>query len=94
MNFLLIQNFFWLEAQIVRRNQVIFHPALPSGDGQTVASTVEMTVKTPADLIPLQQIDDLLTAVALVERRIVEKAVFLPLPRRLQRRLQTDQLPV
>ena len=36
MNFLLIQNFFWLEAQIVRRNQVIFHPALPSGDGQTV----------------------------------------------------------
>ena len=94
MNFLLIQNFFGPEAQIVRGNQVIFHPALPSGDGQAVAPAVEMAVKAAADLIALQQLDDLLTAVALIEGRIVEKAVLLPLPRRLQRRLQADQLPV
>ena len=55
---------------------------------------MEVAVATQLYPVPLHQADDLPASVALVQGRVVEKAQLLPLPRRLQRRLQPDQLPV
>ena len=73
---------------------MVFHFAVLSGQGKTVTSTVKMSVETAAHAVPFQQIDDLLTAVSLIQGRVVEETVLLLLPRRLQGRLQPDQLPV
>ena len=55
---------------------------------------MEMAVIAGPYLVLLQQVDDLLTVVASIKRRIVEKAQLFPLPRRFKGCLQPDQLPV
>ena len=63
-------------------------------DGQSVAAAVEVSVEAPLHPVALQQGQDLGAGIALVERRVVEEAQLGLLPRRLQRRLQPDELPV
>jgi hypothetical protein len=61
---------------------MIFHSALFSGHRQTVAATVEMPIIAPGHAISFHQVNDLLTAITLVQRRVMEKAEFFPVASR------------
>ena len=63
-------------------------------DGQLVAVSMQMAVIAPGDPVFFQQRQNLRAGIAPVARRIVQEAILLPLPRRLQRRLQSYELPV
>ena len=55
---------------------------------------MEVAIVAAGNAIPLHQVDDLLAAITLIERGVVEKAEFFLLPPGLQGRLQPNQLPV
>lgn len=73
---------------------MVLNAAMLSRGRQTVASAVEVAIVAAGNAIPLHQVDDLLAAITLIERGVVEKAEFFLLPPGLQGRLQPNQLPV
>ena len=83
-----------MKPQIIRGDQPELDAVLLSHRCQAVAPPVEVPVKAAGHAVPMEQIQDLLAPVPLIQGRIVQEAVFLPLPRRLQGGLQPDQLPV
>ena len=55
---------------------------------------MEMAVAALSNAVAVEQVQNLRAAVAPVQGRVMEKAEFLFLPRRFQRRFQPQNLPV
>ncbi len=66
---------------------------IPALKRQPQALRVQMSIAAQPHAVALEQLQDLRALVALIARRIVQKAELLPLARRLQRRLQPSKLP-
>ena len=90
--FPLIADFFWDEAQIIRGNEGIVGLSAPSLKGTAVRGAVQMSVIAALGAVAVDELEQLRTPVALVERRIVQEAEDGPLPRRLERGLQPQRL--
>ena len=90
--YVLIANFYRLKGDIIRRDQRIFgffaHPL----ERAAVRVAVQMPVIAALDLVFVEKLEHLGTLVALIDGRIVQKAVDgLPL-RRLERRFKPQRL--
>ena len=90
--FPLIADFFWDEAQIIRGNEGIVGLSAPSLKGAAVRGAVQMSVIAALGAVAVDELEQLRTPVALIERRIVQEAEDGPLPRRLERGLQPQRL--
>ena len=79
---------------MVGRYKVELGSILSPLNGQPSAPTVEMSVTAAFHPVSLQQLQYAGTAIALINRRIVQKAVLFPPPCGLQGRLKTYNLPI
>lgn len=74
------RRFFWDEAQIIRGNEGIVGLSAPSLKGAAVRGAVQMSVIAALGAVAVDELEQLRTPVALVERRIVQEAEDGPLP--------------
>ena len=82
-----------MEVQTVRADQSVAGAFLLALEGQTDGGAVEMGEAAGFHLIAAEHLQQLRTAVALVEGRVVEKDDFFPLAGGFQAQLQPLSLP-